>query len=91
MLILTRKLDEEVKIASSRSVNNFEISIKILAVSEGQVKLGITAPQEIEIFRKEIYEKVKQVTIEASKQSTRKPADASKLKVNQIRKITDGN
>ena len=82
MLILTRKLDEEINIGS-------DISIKILSISEGQVKLGISAPADVEIFRNEVYEKVKQVTIEASKQSTVKPIDSSKLKANQIRKISN--
>ncbi len=84
MLILTRKINEEIKIGS-------DISIKILAISEGQIKLGITAPEDIEIFRSEIYEKVKQVTIEASLQGKNKPADISKLKVNQIRKLGKEN
>ena len=38
MLILTRKFDEEIKIGS-------DITVKILSVSDGQVKLGITAPK----------------------------------------------
>ncbi len=83
MLILTRKIDEEIKIGS-------EITVKILAISEGQIKLGITAPGNVEIFRGEIYEKVKQVTIEASLNSKEKPADVAKFNINQIRKI-DGN
>ena len=84
MLILTRKFDEEIKIGS-------DITVKVLSISEGQVKLGITAPGSVEIFRGEIYEKVKQVTIEASLQSKKKLADLSKLKLNKIRKITDKN
>lgn len=84
MLILTRKFDEEIKIGS-------EITVKVLSISEGQVKLGITAPNNIEIFRGEIYEKVKQVTIEASVQSKQKLADTTKLKINKIRKLTDKN
>jgi carbon storage regulator len=84
MLILTRKFDEEIKIGS-------EITVKVLSVSDGQVKLGITAPANVEIFRGEIYEKVKQVTIEASLQSKQKLADLSKLKLTKIRKITDKN
>lgn len=81
MLILTRKTDEEIKIGP-------EITIKILAVSEGQVKLGFSAPADIEIFRGEIYENVKQVTIEASISSRdHKTADLSKIKLNKIRKI----
>ena len=83
MLILTRKTDEEIKIGS-------DITIKILSVSEGQVKLGFSAPANVEILRGEIYENVKQVTIEATLSSrNKKTADLSKLKLNQIRKIKD--
>ncbi len=84
MLILTRKINEEIKIGS-------DISIKILSISEGQIKLGISAPEDVEIFRSEIYEKVKQVTIEASIQGKQQPMDKSKLKVNQIRKLGKEN
>jgi carbon storage regulator len=84
MLILTRKFEEEIKIGS-------EITIKVLSLSDGQVKLGITAPHDVEIYRGEIYDKVKQVTIEASLLSKQKLADLSKLKLNKIRKLTDKN
>jgi|YelNatPaOPRAMG01_1025707.scaffolds.fasta_scaffold00063_26 carbon storage regulator len=79
MLILTRKIEEEIKIGS-------DVTIKVLSISEGQVKLGISAPGNVAIFRSEIYEKVKMVTIEASESCTEKPKDLSKLK---IRKISD--
>lgn len=82
MLILTRKIDEEINIDSN-------ITIKVLSISEGQVKLGITAPDSIAIFRGEIYAKVKQETIEAFKNNTNKPMNLSKLKVTNIRKLND--
>jgi carbon storage regulator len=78
MLILTRKLNEEIRL-------NSEITIKVLGISEGQVKLGITAPEEVKIFRGEIYEKVKQSTIEASAQSKNKLRDITMLKVNKLK------
>jgi len=53
MLILKRKIDEAIKI-------NRNISIKILEISENQVKLGIDAPREIEILRSELLEDVKE-------------------------------
>ncbi len=84
MLILTRKIDEEIKIGT-------EITVKVLSISEGQIKLGIEAPDNVEIFRGEIYEKVKQVTIEASQQSKKKLTDLAKLKTKQIRRISDRN
>lgn len=53
MLILKRKIDEAIKIDRN-------ISIKILEISENQVKLGIDAPREIEILRSELLDDVKE-------------------------------
>ena len=78
MLILKRKLDEEIII-------NSNIKVKILSVSENQVKVGIEAPNEIEIFRGEIFEKVKANLITASEQSKEKLKGISELKLNKIR------
>ena len=78
MLILTRKLNEEIQLGP-------EITVKVLAISDGQVKLGITAPDDVKIFRSEIYEKVKQSTIEASVQSKNKLTDITQLKVNKLK------
>ena len=78
MLILKRKLDEEIII-------NSNIKVKILSVSENQVKIGIEAPNEIEIFRGEIFEKVKANLITASEQSKEKLIGISELKLNKIR------
>ncbi|MBZ0199567.1 MAG: carbon storage regulator CsrA [Ignavibacteriaceae bacterium] len=77
MLVLTRKTDEEIII-------NGNIHIKIVGISEGKVKLGITAPIEVEILRGEIYQTVKDNAIEALKQSTQKIKDLSKLKVHKL-------
>jgi len=82
MLILTRKTGEEIKI-------NSKITVKVLSISDGQVKLGISAPVDVEIFRGEIYEKIKQETIEASEKSSNKPKELSALLVSKIRKIDD--
>ncbi|EIJ80518.1 carbon storage regulator [Bacillus methanolicus PB1] len=48
MLVLTRKKDESIMIGDS-------IEIKVLAIEGEQVKLGINAPKDIDIYRKEIY------------------------------------
>jgi carbon storage regulator len=60
MLILSRKEEESIIID-----NNIEI--KILEIEDGKVKLGIEAPKDIDIFRKEIYLSIKQENIEAAK------------------------
>lgn len=57
MLALSRKKGEAIVIN-----NNIEISI--LEVKGDQVKLGISAPKEVPIYRKEVY-----VQIQAANQS----------------------
>ena len=77
MLVLKRKINEEIII-------NSDIKIKILSVSDSQVKIGIEAPTEIEIFRGEVFEKVKANLIAASAKSTEKIAGISDLKINKL-------
>lgn len=48
MLVLTRKVNEEIQIGD-------DIEIKVLSVSGDQIKIGIVAPKHVEIHRKEIY------------------------------------
>jgi carbon storage regulator len=47
MLVLTRKLGEEILIAGV-------VTVKVLEMRSGQVKLGIDAPKDIPVFRKEL-------------------------------------
>ena len=51
MLVLTRKSDESVIIGDN-------IEVKVLAVRGEQVSLGFSAPQELSINRKEVYEAI---------------------------------
>lgn len=53
MLVLTRKLGENVRIGD-------EIKITVLEVRSGQVKLGFEAPPEVKIYREEIYNKIQE-------------------------------
>lgn len=53
MLVLTRKLNESIMIGN-------DIEITVLAVEGEQIKLGINAPKNIEIHRKEIYLSIQQ-------------------------------
>lgn len=48
MLVLTRKLNQAIQIGD-------DIEIKILAVDGEQIKIGINAPKNVEIHRKEVY------------------------------------
>ncbi|MFQ5780136.1 MAG: carbon storage regulator CsrA [Nitrospiria bacterium] len=48
MLVLTRKAGEELIIAD-------QIEVRILGITKGRVRLGITAPNKMAVYRKEIY------------------------------------
>ena len=60
MLIITRKKGESLMIGD-------DIEITISKLEDGSVKLGIQAPKDITILRKELYEAVEKENIEAMK------------------------
>ena len=60
MLILSRRKDESIIIDGN-------IEVKILEIGDGKVRIGIEAPQDIDIFREELYKSIQEENIEASK------------------------
>jgi carbon storage regulator len=52
MLVLTRKVGETIIIGE-------QIELTVVDVKGDQIKLGIAAPKDIEIHRKEIYENIR--------------------------------
>ena len=63
MLVLTRKPSESIIIGN-------EIEITVLAIEGEQIKLGINAPKNVEIHRKEVYLSIQQENNEATKTET---------------------
>ena len=61
MLVLARKLDESIIIGDN-------ISIKVISIDKGVVKLGIDAPRDVDIIRNELIEDVRYSNIAASKE-----------------------
>lgn len=57
---------------------NGNIEIKVIAVEDGKVKLGISAPKEIDIHRKEVYLEIQDENKEAAKGS---------LQINNLTKL----
>ena len=69
MLILTRKKDESILIGK-------DIKLKIISIEEGKVKIGIEAPKDVEILRKELLDTVEKENISAAESNM----DLDKLK-----------
>lgn len=58
MLALSRKKDEAIVI-------NDDIEITVIEIKGDQVKLGITAPKSVPIYRKEVYAQIQTANREA--------------------------
>ncbi len=59
MLALSRKKDEAI-------VVNNNVEIKIIEIKGDQVKLGITAPKSVPIYRKEVYLQIQEANKESA-------------------------
>lgn len=53
MLVLTRKKGESILIGDN-------VEITVAEVEEGRVKLGITAPKDVKVLRKEVIDETKE-------------------------------
>jgi len=53
MLVLTRKSNQSIMIGD-------EIEVSVLAIMGEKVRIGIQAPREVPVFRKEVYLEIQQ-------------------------------
>jgi len=51
MLILSRKIDEKIKIGE-------DITITLIDVHGDQVKIGVEAPKNVKVFRQEVFDAI---------------------------------
>ncbi len=61
MLVLTRKTNESIMIGD-------EVEVSVLAVARDKIRLGISAPREVPVFRKEVYISIQEEREEAAAQ-----------------------
>ena len=59
MLVLSRKINEKIKIGE-------DIELTIISISGDNVRIGIQAPKDIKILRSEVLEDIKKQNLEAT-------------------------
>ncbi len=72
MLVLTRKIDESIIIGDN-------IEVKVVDISGKSVKIGIEAPRELSVHRKEVYEAILKENIEAAKIASEIPEGLTEI------------
>jgi len=69
MLVLTRKTNQSIMIGD-------DVEVTVLAVSRDKIRLGITAPRDVPVFRKEVYLSIQGERAESDAEA-RKQTDAA--------------
>ncbi|MDY6823440.1 MAG: carbon storage regulator CsrA [Thermodesulfobacteriota bacterium] len=59
MLVLTRKVDEKVRIGDN-------IVVTVVQLEKGSVKLGFEAPHHVAVHRNEVYEKIRNENVRSA-------------------------
>jgi carbon storage regulator len=59
MLILARKINESIMVGD-------QVEISIVDIKGDQVKLGISAPRQIKVYRREVYQLIQQENLQAA-------------------------
>ena len=60
MLVLTRKSNQSIMIGD-------DIEVSVLAIMGEKVRIGIQAPRDVPVFRKEVYLEIQQERLNAGK------------------------
>jgi carbon storage regulator len=71
MLVLTRKSNQSVMIGD-------DIEVTVLSIIGDKVRIGIQAPREIPVFRKEVYLEIQQENVAARASAQAEVDDALK-------------
>ena len=60
MLVLSRGIEQTIMIGDN-------IEVKVVQIRGGKVKLGITAPQNVSVHRREIYDRIQREGTDVAK------------------------
>ena len=64
VLVLTRKTNQSIMIGDA-------VEVSVLAVSRDKIRLGITAPRDVPVFRKEVYLSIQEEQVGAEGDATK--------------------
>ncbi len=78
MLVLSRKKGQSIMIGQN-------IEISIIDVQGDQVRLGINAPREVAIYRKEVFEEI----VSENRQAAANPIDPAAIKAIRLNNKDD--
>jgi carbon storage regulator len=70
MLVLTRKSNQSIMIGD-------DIEVSVLAIMGEKVRIGIQAPRNIPVFRKEVYLEIQQEQASSAADGVREEVDAA--------------
>lgn len=72
MLILSRKIDEKIKIGT-------DITVTLIGISGDQVKIGVEAPKNVKVFRQEVFDDIQRQNKAAAESLQAAPASIKSL------------
>ncbi|MDQ6731696.1 MAG: carbon storage regulator CsrA [Actinomycetota bacterium] len=70
MLVLTRKSNQSIMIGD-------DIEVSVLAIMGEKVRIGIQAPRDVPVFRREVYLEIQEETAADAGQGAREEVDAA--------------
>ena len=80
MLVLTRKTNQSIMIGD-------DVEVTVLAVSRDKIRLGITAPRDVPVFRKEVYLSIKEESARGGRRT--RPRRSTKRSTSSPRASSD--
>jgi carbon storage regulator len=78
MLVLSRKPGESLRVGE-------DVRITVVSTASGQVRIGIEAPEDVTIYREEVYERIVQANLEAARASASAPRSVAPPKTSRSR------
>ncbi|MEW5785212.1 MAG: carbon storage regulator CsrA [Bacillota bacterium] len=72
MLVLTRKPGESIVIGE-------DIEVKVISVDGEAIRLGVTAPRKVPVYRREIVEAIREENLRAARSAAKLGQDLNRL------------